>query len=229
MRFIEEYFVYQHVNKTNGKRYIGITKQHPEQRWGRNGVNYKECPHFWSVINKYGWDSFEHDVLYSGLSKEEACRIECELIKTHNTQDREFGYNVMSGGTAPSIPDEVRRKMSVSMRGNKNGAGKVCSEEKKKKISDAQKGKTLTEEHRANISKAKRGKTHKTLSKESRQKIADSHEKKAVFCQELNRQFPSIQECARELGLYATNICKCCKNKIKTTGGFHFYYIDNNT
>ena len=114
--------------------------------------------------------------------------------------------------------------MSQAMIGNKNGLGKVCSERTKKKISDAQKGKVLTEEHRKNISKAKKGKTHKTISDEAKKKISDAHEKKQVFCKELNMVFPSVQECARQLGLYATNVSKCCMGKIKSTGGYHLSY-----
>ena len=48
------YTVYIHNNKINHKKYIGITKQKPEYRWGYNGCNYKESPHFWNAIQKYG-------------------------------------------------------------------------------------------------------------------------------------------------------------------------------
>lgn len=117
--------------------------------------------------------------------------------------------------------------MSVAMMGNKNGLGKPCSEEKKRKISVAQKGKKLSDEHRENISKAKKGKTHKPISEEARQKISDKHKKKPVFCEELNMVFPSIHHCARQLNLNATLICRCCKGRGKTTGGYHFTYYNN--
>ena len=48
----EEYTVYIHTNKSNNKVYIGITKQTPERRWGKNGVNYKSTPYF---SNKEIW------------------------------------------------------------------------------------------------------------------------------------------------------------------------------
>ena len=51
------YTVYQHKNKINGKRYFGITSRKPEERWGYNGRNYKSSPHFYSAIQKYGWDN----------------------------------------------------------------------------------------------------------------------------------------------------------------------------
>ena len=226
---LENYYVYCHTNILNNKRYIGITKQIPEHRWGKDGINYKSSPHFWSAICKYGWDSFTHEVLFSNLCKKDACNKEIELIKEFRTQERDFGYNTFEGGEAPSIPLEVRAKMSKAMMGNTNGLGKVCSDEKKLKISKAQKGKTLSDEHRANISKAKAGKTHKPISQEARQKIADAHQKFPVLCVETGIIYPSIQSCARELGLYATNVCKCCKGKIKSTGGFHLRYVSNDS
>ena len=33
--------VYAHVNKINGKIYIGITGKKPSKRWGRNGCLYR--------------------------------------------------------------------------------------------------------------------------------------------------------------------------------------------
>lgn len=224
---LKTYYVYRHVNKSNNKQYIGITSQIPKLRWGNGGVNYKSSPHFWNAICQYGWDNFEHEIIYSGLTKEEACKIEMLLIKRYNTQKKEYGYNITEGGDSPSIPSEVREKMSIAMMGNKNGLGKICSEEKKKKISEAQKGKTFSKEHRQNISIAKRGKSHKPISVEARKKIADAHKKSMVYCEEQNKIYPSIQECARQLNLFATNICKCCKGRIKSTGGFHFRYYNN--
>ena len=95
---------------------------------------------------------------------------------------------------------------------------------KKEKISAAQKGRSFTDEHKANISKAKKGKTHKSISVEARKKISDAHDKKPVFCLELDKVFPSIQECARQLGLQPTTVCACCKRRIKSTGGYHLSY-----
>ena len=222
---MDAYYVYEHVNKTNGKKYIGITKQLPENRWGTNGNNYKDsCPHFWNAIQKYGWDNFEHNILFSGVSKEEACELEKKLISENKTQEKEYGYNIMEGGTAPSIPEEIRQKMSAAMMGNTNGAGHPCSEEKKKKISDAQKGRKFTNEHKENISKAKKGKSHEPPSEETRKKISASHEKSPVYCEETGIVYESIQECARQLSLYATVVCKCCKGKLKSTGGYHLKY-----
>lgn len=222
---MESYYVYKHTNKKNGKIYIGITKQKPENRWGNNGINYSnKCPYFWNAIEKYGWDNFFHEVVASGLTKEEACELEIRLIAENKTQDRNFGYNILEGGTAPSIPEEVRQKMSVSMMGNKNGLGHPCSEEKKKKISDAQKGRKFSEEHKRNISLAKSGKSHAPPSMEARKKISDSHEKNPVYCEETDTVYSSIHECARQLELQATLVCKCCKGKAKTTGGYHLHY-----
>jgi group I intron endonuclease len=222
----KKYCVYQHVNLINGKIYIGITKRTLEERSGANGINYHTSPYFYSAIQKYGWDNFQHNILYSELTKEDACALEIQLIKEMRTQDSKYGYNIMEGGSAPTIPDSVRKIMSEKMKGNKNGLGKACSEEKKQKIREAQKGRKLTEDHKRKLSEAKRGKTYAPLSEERKRKISNSHKKKQVYCEELKRVFSSIQECARELGLNATNICACCKGKHSSHHGYHFRYFE---
>ena len=134
------YYVYQHINKINDKRYIGITKQNPESRWGVDGVNYKSSPYFYAAIQKYGWDNFEHEILFDNFTREEACAKEIELIAYFSTQDKRYGYNIMEGGSAPTIPEEIRKVMSEKMQGNKNGLGHPCSEEKKQKIGQSKQG-----------------------------------------------------------------------------------------
>lgn len=47
---------------------------------------------------------------------------------------------------------------------------------------------------------------------------------KPVYCEELNRIFESATIAARELGLDNAHIGKCCKGKLKTTGGYHWRY-----
>ena len=58
------WIVYQHTNKTNCKKYIGITSRTWKERAGANGINYRSCPHFYAAIEKYGWDGFEHEILF---------------------------------------------------------------------------------------------------------------------------------------------------------------------
>ena len=141
------YLVYKHTNKINNKVYIGITSRTTQERWGKNGSNYSTSPHFFSAIHN-GWDNFEHEILFDGLTKEEACVKEKELIKKYKSNDRNFGYNQTDGGECCILNEDARRKKSLAMMGNKNGLGKPCSKEKAKKISEAQKGKIVSEETR---------------------------------------------------------------------------------
>ena len=230
------YCVYMHVNKINNKKYIGLTKQDPLKRWGNNGNGYRynKQPAFCRAINKYGWDNFEHVILYKGLSEKEACDLEVKLIDEYKTQDPNFGYNIQPGGQL----------------GN---SGIIFSEETKKKISDAHKGKSLTDEHKKKISESCKGHNPpvfseefiqnqrernfgKTMPKETRDKISktltgikrSTETRKrmsdartnciSVYCTELDMVFRTINEAAEYTGTHRSNIQKCLKGERKSTG-----------
>ena len=220
------YTVYQHKNKINGKIYIGITSQKPEDRWGPQGCNYKSSPHFYSAIQKYGWNNFEHNILFTGLTKEQACLKEQELIKEYDLMNREFGYNSTSGGDIFVMNEETKQKISQAMMGNKNGLGHPCSEEKKKKISEAQKGRKFTKEHKQKLSEAAKNR-HVPCSEDKKQTLKEKSHKKPVYCEELDKVFESVQECGRQLGIPATNISKLCNGRGKTLKGYHLRYYND--
>lgn len=148
------FIVYCHTNLINGKKYIGITCQTPEQRF-RNGKGYRSSPHFYNAIQKYGWDNFSHSILFSNLSIEEAKEKEIELIKRYQTRIQEYGYNMTPGGEGFSgadcpwfgrhLSDEHKKKISEGNR------GKVESEETKRKKSIALSGRVISEESKAKM------------------------------------------------------------------------------
>ena len=223
------YTVYQHKNKINGKVYIGITSRKPEERWGHDGINYKSSPHFYAAIQKYGWDNFEHNILYTNCTKEEACLMEQILIKQYNSTNREFGYNSTSGGENFVMNDEIKQKISQALIGNKNGLGHPCSEEKARKISEAQKGRAFTEEHKQKLSEAAKQR-HTPCSEEKKKILSKNYpHKRKVYCEELDTVYDSVQECGRQLGIPATNISKLCNGRGKTLKGYHLKYYDDTT
>ena len=75
------YTVYQHIFP-NGKRYIGVTRNSVEKRWGYKGYNYK-TQMVGRAIEKYGWDNIEHEVFCICETKEHAERVERFLV-SHN-------------------------------------------------------------------------------------------------------------------------------------------------
>ena len=123
---MSKFIVYMHEHRESHKKYIGITCRKPEYRWN-NGKGYYNNQYFTRAINKYGWDSFNHYILYTGLTKEDACRMEKELIAKYQTTKMEFGYNISSGGDATMLgvqhTEEAKRKISEAGKG-RQGAWK---------------------------------------------------------------------------------------------------------
>lgn len=96
------WYLYKHTNKINNKSYIGKT-ENPTKRWANNGKNYKNCPRFWSAIQAYGWNNFNHEILLICNTLEDVNKKEKEYIQKYNTLNPNFGYNLAEGGTGGNV------------------------------------------------------------------------------------------------------------------------------
>ena len=96
------YSVYMHINKANGKMYVGYTGIDPEKRW-RKGHGYCNQPRFYEDILKFGWDGFCHVILVTNLTKEEAMKMEGNIIRTNKTYLPENGYNTYTNGIIEGV------------------------------------------------------------------------------------------------------------------------------
>lgn len=239
----KSYCVYCHTNKINGKKYIGQTCQNPpEKRWGENGKLYltKEKStgeymqsKFARAIEKYGWDNFDHEILKTNLSSQEADKWEKYFISFYNSIKE--GYNLTSRGKDFKKAEESRKKQSERMIGEKHfNYGKHLSDETKAKISKSLTRKKIPSEVVEKRANSLRGRKQSKEERESRSKSALNSPKvkariKEVFCVELEKQFSSSREAESFINLKRGHIQECCKNKgkQKTAGGYHWIYVED--
>lgn len=192
--------VYVHINRENGKRYVGITSSEPERRWGYKGRNYNHNPHFHMAIDKYGWGCFEHIIIWSGLTEQEAKSEEIRLIAEWKSMDSNYGYNMTLGGdgTKGCYPsEETRRKLSESRRREN------LSEETRKRKSEAMHNRRLSEDHKRKIGKGN-------------SKPINMFDISGNYI----RTFSSAKDAEVELGINHSHISQCCTGKRNSTGGY---------
>lgn len=113
----KKWYVYCHTNKENNKKYVGITKQNPIKRWD-SGEGYKTVKHkngvntFYEDVQKYGWENFTHEILYSELTVEEANNKEIELIQKYSSLQPN-GYNISKGGGAHDNQNRTKNQRLI--------------------------------------------------------------------------------------------------------------------
>ena len=199
-----QYSVYMHRNIVNGKVYIGVTKQAPEKRF-QNGYGYKYSNlDFWRDIEKYGWDKFEHKILLSGLSKDEASIKEKEFIDKYSSTDKKYGYNKLEGGFRAKRPDASALMRKRVGKLNPNYGKKVNDKTKKALINHARYGQCGTNNHMAKA-------------------VVMLDEDFNVIC-----EFSTAKEAVKKLNLKSNHISECCKGKRKTAHGYIWRYKERN-
>lgn len=246
------YTVYEHISP-NGKRYIGITRIKPQYRWNY-GKAYKNNKHFYNAIVKYGWDNFQHNIIFSNLSKEVAEEKEKELIKYYNTYKREFGYNQDLGGnsrgklgkehleklskshTGIKWSEEAKKNLSNSLKGRKISdeqkqklriyrLGSKMGEEQKKKISTKLKGRAFSQE---TLEKMRISARNRKPSEKSIELLKRSvkQRRKYVINIEQNMVYESLTQASMVNNVSKSRISECCRGIVYSYKNTHWYFYD---
>ena len=132
--------VYMHIFPNN-KKYIGITSEKPQNRWGKDGSGYLAMkngkytqPGIAHAINKYcknpgDWDRVvEHKILFENLTEEEAGEIEKKLIAQYDTTNSAYGYNIRLGGKDGINERLCMPVVQLDLFGNYIAKYKSCAE-----------------------------------------------------------------------------------------------------
>lgn len=188
--------IYQILNLENNKSYYGSSlnlkrRLYEHKRLLKLGAH--ENKHLQSSWNKYGEDYFEFKIIeiVPVIEDEEENNRnlrnkETEYIQKYQTYKPEFGYNFIPGGIGTqNLP---------------------CSEEKKRKISEANKGREaynkgvpMSDEQKALL---------KQINEEKYGKAIDVYTLNGVFIETL----PSVRETSRKYKVGRNTVQDCCNN-----------------
>lgn len=243
------YTVYKHTSPS-GKVYIGITGVSVKRRWD-NGRGYRTNPHFWNAIQKYGWDAFDHEILRTGLTQEDACALERQLICAYRSAEARYGYNQDLGGTSKGRASAVTKaKLSALTteqfknpeRREKQKAALTKyfqNPEARKKASDATKRYFSEPGSREKTGAAARRYylEHPEAREASRQQklkyyhehpeARQRYEKSVLQCTldgQIIKEWESATKAAAELGAHKSGICRACQGKLNTHKGYVWRY-----
>ena len=204
--------IYKITNLINGKVYVGQTKRTLEERMSEHARKGKLPIDY--AIKKCGIENFSVEEIDKAETQKELDEKEIKWVAFYDCI-KPNGYNLTKGSKRTigyKHTEEAKQKMSKSklgiFAGDKNPFyGKHHSEEQKKKWSESRKGlKHVAPEKVVNIRK--------------------SHFKKTVMCIETGEIFDTIIKAAEKYNIKATHITRVCKGKRKSTGGYHWQYVD---
>ena len=159
-------YIYLIVNNINGKTYVGKHKLY-KKAW--NNDNYMGSGKRLKLAQKkYGIENFEKFLITWTYSEEDACEKEKFWIAEYRRSGK-AEYNIADGGNG-GVTGDVWNK------------GIPCSEEHRKKISEANKGRKCSDETRKKLSESHKGmstwnKGLKTgpISEETKKKISEAN------------------------------------------------------
>lgn len=187
------------LKSPSGKQYVGLTTRTFEIRMREhlNNANLKRYSYLslYRAINKYGWASFEKEILFEGdVTIEHLRELEIFFIDKYDTFYS--GYNNTLGGDAT--------------------CGHVWSEEQKEKLRETRRNNPITDEQREAMRKRMSGKNNRMFGVDG----VDAPSARAVRVEELDMEFDTIKQCCEYLlennlvnSISSGNVSSACARK----------------
>lgn len=221
-----EYKIYKLIDPRNNlPRYIGLTFNSLKYRLKSHRCD-KSRTHKCNWIKSILKDGLtpKIEIIESNIySHEMACEREIYWISEY----KKLGYdltNATTGGkTNTTINDETRLKMSLSQKERYKTYKLVLSDETKKRISESTKRRMqdIKEIEKLKISN-KKYEDSKTVEQKERDILIQDNKIVIKYDKDMNYicEYLSIRDANRKTNIDRSNISKCCKNKVKSAGGF---------
>jgi group I intron endonuclease len=239
--------IYMITNQVNGKKYIGQTTKKINLRWNEH-CSSSYCSKLSRAIKKYGKDSFSIAVFDHASSQKELNEKEILYIEKHGTI--QHGYNIRHGGKDGKWNDDSIEKMRLTQK-KKNAHKKIPvalldGDFNTKFVFDSVKameielGIKATPYLKLEKIKFRDGYIVYNLDKENHVNAIKDRLKKAKrlkyvrvnqICQSSNKilkEFYSIEEAAKAVGAYRSNIWAVCNGKKKSCKGFFWSFKKEN-
>ena len=232
--------IYSIENKTTHKKYIGQSVN-IKNRWRCHKIDLKSNRHdndyLQKAWNKYGQENFVFQILEE-CSEEMLNERERYYIDLYKTMNRDYGYNLKSGGQDMNyVTEYVKNKIS---EGNKRYYEQ--NPEARLKNSIRAKKQWSNPDIKAKITGKNSGMYGHKHTEEARRKIAGAHtgtisknrNTTPILCIELNKIYKDAVTICQEFGFNPSRtgatheVCRGSNEHRKTVGGYHWKYVENN-
>lgn len=226
--------IYKAVNQQNGKIYIGQTTRSLQVRKQEHYYK-KDNTYFHLALQKYDEDTFIWSIIEQNIPNNLLNEREQYWIQYYNSNNREKGYNMTSGGDNTDAlntwrkqhPELVTPMAQAGYYAMQNKLTQNPELELLRKQKAAQSNREYAKSHPKE--KYEQGRKAYLLHKEERDKQFEEfhrQQSKRTLCVETGIIYSSASEAYRQTHISQGNISAVCRGQRETAGGYHWKYID---